>query len=379
MKILYVSGMYPNPKYKQKGIFCHEQVKALINLGHTVDVIVPITFYDRTVKVKEWEYEGVKVKYVKFFKIPSTFGFQNIGKHFYNALKRTGIDFSVYDVLHADAPLPTGIALEKLGKKFNKPVVIHGHGLDVFLEGSYAGASNVKLISKVSQKAYREADAICGVSQKVLDKISEKVDISGKSYVVFNGVDDKKFFPSEEKPTEKYILTVGNLIPLKGHDATIKAFSEVAKEDSSVKLIIAGDGELKESLIKFTEELGIKDRVEFKGYIPYDEIAKLMRNAILFCMPSWFEALGCVYLESMASGVATIGCKGNGIDEIIKDGVNGFLVEKDEIAKIVEIMKKAIHGELDSIAKQGLKDVKENYTWASSAKSLEKVYGQVIK
>ena len=379
MKILYVSGMYPNPKYKQKGIFCHEQVKALINLGHTVDVVVPVTLYDRTVKVKKWEYEGVNVRYVKFFKLPSTAGFHNIGVNLYNSLRWSGIKFSSYDVFHADAPLPTGIAMEKLGKKFNKPVVIHGHGLDVFSEGSYAGASNVKLISKASQKAYREADAICGVSQKVLDKISEKVDISGKAYVVFNGVDDKKFYPTEEKPTEKYILTVGNLIPLKGHDATIKAFSKVAKEDSKVKLIIAGDGELKEGLIKLTEDLGIKDRVEFKGYIPYEEIAKLMRNACLYCMPSWFEALGCVYLEAMASGIPTIGCIGNGIDEIIKDGVNGFLVEKDDTEKMAEIMRKAIHGELDSIAKQGLKDVKENYTWASSAKSLEKVYGQVVK
>lgn len=50
MKVLYISGMYPTPDYPQKGIFCHEQVKALKQIGVDVDVVVPMTIYDKEYK-----------------------------------------------------------------------------------------------------------------------------------------------------------------------------------------------------------------------------------------------------------------------------------------------------------------------------------------
>ena len=50
MKVLYISGMYPTPDYPQKGIFCHEQVKALKQIGVDVDVVVPMTIYERNIK-----------------------------------------------------------------------------------------------------------------------------------------------------------------------------------------------------------------------------------------------------------------------------------------------------------------------------------------
>ena len=59
MKVLYISGMYPTPDYPQKGIFCHEQVKALKQIGVDVDVVVPMTIYDKEYKKRTWNYEGV--------------------------------------------------------------------------------------------------------------------------------------------------------------------------------------------------------------------------------------------------------------------------------------------------------------------------------
>lgn len=55
MKVLYISGMYPTPDYPQKGIFCHEQVKALKQIGVDVDVVVPMTIYDKEYKKKNVE------------------------------------------------------------------------------------------------------------------------------------------------------------------------------------------------------------------------------------------------------------------------------------------------------------------------------------
>jgi glycosyltransferase involved in cell wall biosynthesis len=180
MKILYMTMMYPVPGCPQKGVFCHEQVKALIHEGVEVDVIVPLPFYDDEYETDTWIFEGVKIRYIKYFKIPGTIGFQYIGKYLYLALKKAKIDFKKYDILHADAPLPAGDAIRRISKEYHIPYVIHGHGLDVFFSNSYREAKNCKKITEICIKVYEEADAVAGVSQKVLNCIKQRVDISSK-------------------------------------------------------------------------------------------------------------------------------------------------------------------------------------------------------
>lgn len=65
LRVLYITTMYPTPAYPQKGIFCHEQVKALNKIGVKVDVIVPMTIYDREY-TKHWTYEDIEIQYIRF-------------------------------------------------------------------------------------------------------------------------------------------------------------------------------------------------------------------------------------------------------------------------------------------------------------------------
>lgn len=379
MKVLYISGMYPTPDYPQKGIFCHEQVKALKQIGVDVDVVVPMTVYDKEYEMKKWKYEDVEIQYVRFLKLPGGRGYEHIGKLLYYSLLLSGIKFQEYDIIHADAPLPAGDAALKLSKKYKIPFVVHGHGLDVFFDESYKDAPNCKKISKVCKQVYEQANAIAGVSQKVLNCIQERVDIYDKSYVVYNGVDTTKFYPMSEKISEKYILTVGNLIALKGHDDTIKAFAKLVNSGvTDVRLKIAGRGPLEMELKDLVERLGISNYVDFLGYVPYEKIAELMRNASLFCLPSWYEALGCVYLEAMASGIPTIGCYGNGIDEVITDGLDGFLVDNKNVQQIFEKMKMIFQGKAyENVGVKARKTVEDNYKWIDSAKNLLRLYGEI--
>lgn len=380
MKVLYMSGMYPTPDYPQKGIFCHEQVKALKQIGVDVDVVVPMTVYDKEYKTKKWKYEGVEIQYIRFFKLPGVRGYEHIGKLLYYSLLLSGIKFQEYDIIHADAPLPAGDAASRLAKKYGIPFIVHGHGLDVFFDESYKDAPNCTKISKVCKQVYEQASAIAGVSQKVLNCIQERVDIHDKSYVVYNGVDTTKFYPISEKTSEKYILSVGNLVALKGHDDTIKAFAQLVDSGvTDVRLKIAGRGPLEAELKDLVERLGISSYVEFLGYVPYEKIAELMRNASLFCLPSWYEALGCVYLEAMASGIPTIGCYGNGIDEIITDGNNGYLVHGKSYQEIYDKMVLLCEQKKDLyISKNARETVQRQYTWLDSAKALNNMYSYVV-
>lgn len=381
MKILYISGMYPTTTFPQKGIFCHEQVKALIDLGIEVDVVVPMTIYDREYTQKIWDYEGVRIRYLRFFKIPGTIGFEQLGKSLYFSLMHSGIDFSQYDVLHADAPLPTGEALWRVSKKYGIPFVVHGHGLDVFLAESYGDAKNCNKIVKACKRVYREADAVVGVSRKVLDEIQKQVDISQKAHVVYNGVDTEKFTPVEHHNPFVLISSVGNLILLKGHDVTIKAVKKLVEQGyTNIRLCIAGRGELEEELKQLTRDLQVDDYVEFLGYLPYGDIVKLLQRSDIFVLPSWYEALGCVYLEAMACGVPAIGCWGNGIDEVITDGVDGFLVEGKNEGALFEKLKLLIEdNHYMEIGKNARNTVQHQYKWKDSASALNQLYGELTK
>ena len=380
MKILYMTMMYPVPGCTQKGVFCHEQVKALIHEGVEVDVIVPLPFYDDEYETDTWIFEGVKIRYIKYFKIPGTIGFQYIGKYLYLALKKAKIDFKKYDILHADAPLPAGDAIRRISKEYHIPYVIHGHGLDVFFSNSYREAKNCKKITEICIKVYEEADAVAGVSQKVLNCIKQRVDISSKGYVIYNGVDTEKLLPIEHENKKLELISIGNLIPLKGHKYTILAIKKLVEAGyDNVHLRIFGRGEQETELVQLVQKIKMENYVQFMGYVQYEQVAKALQMSDIFILPSYYEALGCVYLEAMACGIPVIGCKENGIDEIIKDGEDGYLIQGKSVESIVESIKKMLENRRYKVmGVQARKHVEEKYSWRSSAQSLIKLYRNII-
>lgn len=376
MRILYLTGMYPTPAYPQKGIFCHEQVKALKKQGVDVTVVVPIPFYDRQVKVPSWEYEGVKVQYIRFFKVPGPGDFHKTGKFLYHQLRRK-LDLAQFDIYHADAALPSGQAVMYAARKYKKPFLVHGHGLDMFLDHSYKDSRNCQKIADACKLVYEKADGVIGVSQKVLDKVQARVDISGRDFVVFNGVDGEKFCPIEKAPAETVtFISIGNLIPLKGHDYTLRAIKAlVDKGYTNICLKLLGRGPLEQELKDLARELEITQYVDFVGYVPYDDVRKKLQESDAFVLPSWYEAFGCVYLEAMACGLPAIGCFENGIDEVIVHGQTGYLIENKSLDQLTDCMERLLDkATRQQIGKAAREAVTQNYLWEHSAKALVQVY-----
>ncbi len=380
MKVLFLAGMYPTPEYPQKGIFCHEQVRALQKLNIDVDVVVPLPFYDKEAKCGEWKFEGVKIRYVRFFKLPRAYDFHKTGTHLYRALKKK-INTSQYDIIHADAALPTGYAAMLLSQKYHVPYVIHGHGLDVFLGESYEGYKNKEKIVCACEKAFANATAVIGVSEKVLEKISARVPIERKGYVAFNGVDVERFVPTPHQNEKVRFISVGNLIWLKGHDYTIRSIKAlVDKGYTNLHLDIVGRGNLEEELKALVESLDLAKYVTFHGYIPYDKVRDMMQQSDAFVLPSYYEAFGCVYLEAMACGLPVVGCLGNGIDEVYEDGKEGFLIENKNQAQLTQVMERLLEKETClEMGRKARKLVEEKCTWLRSAQSVIEIYLAAIK
>lgn len=122
------------------------------------------------------------------------------------------------------------------------------------------------------------------------------------------------------------ILYVGDLIKRKGVDIIIESIYALY-QNFSISLDIVGSGGEEEFLKKLVQDKGLKDNICFVGSVPRDKVYTYMQEADIFVMPSNNETLGLVYLEAMANGCITIGSKNEGIDGIIKNNINGFLVE----------------------------------------------------
>jgi len=164
---------------------------------------------------------------------------------------------------------------------------------------------------------------------------------------------------------EKRILSVGRLEKQKNYEFLIKSF-----ENSEYILDIVGDGSLKKDLILLSEKFNVK--LNLIGNLRNDELTNLYTEYRYFLIPSLYEGNPKVVLEAMAAGCIVVGNKIESLQEIIDDGVNGFLFtpSKDKIVEILEILSKKI--KLSDIAKNAIKSIEAN-------NSIEKLIDNEIK
>jgi len=384
MKILFVSPLYPSSKNPHYCIFIQQQAQALNKLGHNVDVIVP---RDSMCKrgIEKTSYCGISVIYVDYPKFYKGL-FNDFSIKMFNDVVCKNIDVSSYDIISVHLAGSHMIkAWTILAHRFGKKIIVHFHGLNVGIENSESTFIDILLQrdQKSIKKTISQVDGIVGVSNEVCKRAREhyEVDIIR---TVYNGVDTEIFYPAEKliEPGEIKILCVGNLIPIKGHKYLFEGIHLFAKKhpDIKINIDIVGDGIIKADLIDYAKKLNLEKIVSFLGAMPYEQVATRMRLSDIFIMPSYYEALGCVYLEAMASSIIAVGCEGQGISEIIINGDNGFLVRPQDSKGICEVLEYIVDSPLKAkeIAYKGYKTVVENYTYLDSAKQLEAVYRELI-
>jgi len=129
------------------------------------------------------------------------------------------------------------------------------------------------------------------------------------------------------KQNDKIIINVARLIEQKNHKLLIDAFSEFSKIKDGYKLIIVGGGPRKEELEKQINDLGLKDKVFLLG--ERRNVFKFYIISEFFVLTSKKEGFPNVGIEAMAFGLPIISTKVGGMDECVKNYVNGFLVKSD--------------------------------------------------
>ena len=186
------------------------------------------------------------------------------------------------------------------------------------------------ITTRLERRAIRTVDAVLVLNASMLEHVRS----AGQHQVAkaFPGVDTSRFFPllTGWRP-QGYLLSVCRLNdPRKGLDRMIRAYAYMLDSDPSIpRLVLAGRGQLPDTLIDLVRRLGVSSGVTVCSNIRDDELPKLYRDASVFLQTSYEEGLGMSVLEAMACGLPVVSTETAGTRETVVDGVTGWLIPQD--------------------------------------------------
>lgn len=187
----------------------------------------------------------------------------------------------------------------------------------------------------------KKANYVTAIS-KFLSEIVKAKGYGGTVDIIPNGVDEKLLqINHPEFIEDKVIFSASRLERKNGLDLLLRA-AEILKDKYNFRVIIAGEGRERKSLMDLRRALGLDDRVDFIGGIPYEKLYKYYAGADIFVRPSRTEGLGSAFLEAMAAGLITIGTPVGGITDFLWEGSTGFLAEPENAENLAEAVKTAL-------------------------------------
>ena len=387
-----LSHMYPSPVNWTAGIFVHEQVRALVALGHDVRVVSPKGWAPPL--VPRWSsfrdvkgvdvVDGVPVLYPRKLTLPGG----RLGHRNSDAMLRAiaGPLRTIHGrwpfvVIHAHMLVPDGWAAAWMGTRLGVPVVATAHRADV-LDVPAQGPRSRRRV----EEAVSSIDQVCAVSRAIGDAAEALALPQRPVQIVPNGADTEVFLPRpaseararlglpDDGPAISY---VGKLVPRKGVDTLIEAMGILSRRPGGApRLLAAGIGEMREPLERRAAELGVADRIHWAGKVAHDEVGWWMSAGDLFVLPSLSEGLPTVVCEAMNCGLPVVATAVDGTPEIVRDGVTGLLVPPSQPEPLAAALGRILDDPAlaAGMSAEALRIGREEYTWAANARRMTEIY-----
>jgi glycosyltransferase involved in cell wall biosynthesis len=284
-------------------------------------------------------------------------------------------------VMHGHWVVPGGViaALAAGGR----PLVVSLHGSDVFVAERHAA------VGAVARQVFHRAIRVTAPSDDLCGRAARLGADPGRLRTVPYGVDADRFAPSPEAAAAvrrelgidraPIVFTAGRLVRKKGFEYLVDAAAELARSHPAARVLIAGDGDLRDELAARAAAL---PNVVLLGNRSQDEIARLAAAADVIAVPSVRDDAGNVdglpnfALEALASATPVVATRAGGLPQAIEDGANGLLVPERD----VQALAAAIRALLDqperahAIGAHARARVIREFGWARVAESFEAAY-----
>jgi 1,2-diacylglycerol 3-alpha-glucosyltransferase len=224
-------------------------------------------------------------------------------------------------------------------------------------------------------------------SQGMCDILAEKYGLRERVTVIPTGIDLEPYQRAEGSAMRaqrgweerRVVISVGRLGAEKNWDTLLEAGALAMQAHPDLHIAILGEGPQYKALEKLARELGIASNVELVGKVPFEQVPAYLKAADLFAFASTTETQGLVTLEAMASGLPVVAVDATGTNDVVEDGRQGMLVEKDSRA-LAQAMKNMLADEERMVAyKQAALEKAREFEIHKQAKKLVAVYQQAIE
>lgn len=390
MNILQVSPYFP-PAWSFGGPVRHvyELSKFLIRRGHNVTVfttnkLTPSTVYNQFYEIMD----GIEI-----FRFPVYLNYK--GYWISPKLNRFLLKIQP-DLIHIHSFRNYQCDISYFFSKLRKiPFILTPHGS---IRGEEEYRSNFDfyyLIRRMydtilGKKIIRDAARLIAVNQSEIWHFFSLLAEKRKLALIPNGINTDffhnnqqfaKLFRKKFKINDKFILSVGRLHNIKGYDFLVRTFNQILQEFKNLKLIIVGEEfGYKNQLIKLIQKLKLNNSVILIEKIFDKLLVGAYSAASIYVQPSKFEVFGMAALEAAACETPPVVTNVGAFKNLITNGVNGFVVNFNDIDKLKKVCLILLKNEPKSkeIGINTKKMVNKFYAWNIIGKKIENIYKKVL-
>ncbi len=343
LRVLTLSTLFPDATRRNFGVFVERQTLGLAAHRDVELVAVaplgmlpgPLRYLPgrsaQTALPKRETWKGIIVHRPRFTAWPLTGG-----RHHARELERTLTvtldairENFPFDVIDASFFFPDGLAAVALGRRYGVPVSIKARGADIHHWGR--GAATAAQI----RAAGHGAAGLLAVSDAMKDDMVALGLPADRIAVHMTGVDQDRFVPVDRDRAKTLrgihgplVLSLGALIPRKGHDVVIEAVAALP----GVSLLVAGAGPDRARLEALVARSGAADRIRLLGAVPHADIPELIAAADIMALASSSEGLANAWVESLACGTPIVITNAGGANEVVTSADAGRVTIRTRLA-----------------------------------------------
>lgn len=384
-RLLVITPNYPNADGSYFGsVFVKNQVDALKQNFKELIVIAPVLFsagrFPDDKLCRNYTYDNVRVFYPRSLYIPwPVYRKMNLGQLYFdtrvsavNALIEK--EKLTFDLIHAHFVWPSAKIAQEIKKKYHVPCVVTAHGYDVY---------ELPFRNHIWQN---RVESVLNSMDRIITVSKKKPGMSGKTPSHHPGHGDPEwvlrgsFFPQDGDQCrkklglpldKKIILTVGNLVDVKGHTYLIEAMGCITKQRTDTFCVIVGSGFLKSALEDQIKEARLEEYVFLAGGKPHEKIPVWINACDVFVLPSLNEGNPTVMFECLGCGKPFVGTDVGGIGEIIEPEQNGLLCLPQDQECLAKSIVAALEREWNV---SEITAFSSQYSWGNIVEEILRIY-----
>jgi teichuronic acid biosynthesis glycosyltransferase TuaC len=387
LKILTFSTLYPHAARPSHGIFVETRLRHLLAGGQVESrVVAPVPWFPsrhprfgeyalHAAAPREERRHGIHIlhpRYPVLPKIGMTLAPLLLALAVRPVFERVLAEYE-FDLIDAHYFYPDGVAAAMLGKRFGKPVVITARGTDVNLIPRYG------LPRLMIRETARQAAGIITVAAALKCDLVKIGVPAERIEVLRNGVDLQLFRPIERDAVRRKLgmrrttlLSVGHLIPRKGHHLVIQALPRLPETD----LIVIGDGAERGALEALARQSGVRERVTFIGARPQDELRNYYGAADALVLASSREGWANVLLEAMACGTPVVASSIGGTPEVVSAAEAGVLITERTPEGVAQAVQRLLACLPDRAA---TRRYAEKFSWDATTAGQVELFARIVQ